>query len=136
VKPTAYVVTSGEYSDYGICAIFSTREKAERYAKERGTDNPIEEYLIDEDDELISRAIFEVVMELTSGNVIDKGQSNRLANPNERNLETRLVDLRDFNYGATGGKITVQSASFVSPDHAVKLAAEFRQNYLREHSLP
>lgn len=26
-----YVVTSGEYSDYGICAMFSSREKADRY---------------------------------------------------------------------------------------------------------
>lgn len=28
---TIYIVTSGEYSDYGIECVFSTREQAERY---------------------------------------------------------------------------------------------------------
>ena len=30
-----YVVTAGEYSDYHIVAVFSTREKAERFANKR-----------------------------------------------------------------------------------------------------
>jgi hypothetical protein len=31
---TIYIVTSGEYSDYGIDAVFSTRELAEAYIKQ------------------------------------------------------------------------------------------------------
>lgn len=42
-----YVVTSGEYSDYGINAIFSTREKAQEYVDMRTfTDNYNESYYI------------------------------------------------------------------------------------------
>lgn len=46
---TIYVVTSGEYSDYGIEAIFDTREKAELYcayqnSAERGETAEIEEW--------------------------------------------------------------------------------------------
>lgn len=44
-----YIVTSGEYSDYHICAVFSTREKAEEYVQIHGTDYGIEEYDLDEE---------------------------------------------------------------------------------------
>lgn len=44
-----YIVTEGEYSDYHICAVFSTREKAEEYVQSHGTDYGIEEYDLDED---------------------------------------------------------------------------------------
>jgi hypothetical protein len=58
-----YVVTSGAYSDYGISAVFSTREKAEefiRLRREFGTTNldgtvfysdeyTVEEYALDEE---------------------------------------------------------------------------------------
>lgn len=50
-----YVVTSGEYSDYGINSIFSTKEKAQAYidrSNKLGIDNylgwNIEEYELDE----------------------------------------------------------------------------------------
>ena len=51
-----YVVTSGEYSDYRIVAIFSTEQKAQEYIDKYGTDNvlsyssygyAIDEYEID-----------------------------------------------------------------------------------------
>lgn len=45
---TVYVVTSGEYSDYGICAVFTDKEKAELYCAAHGDkygdDCYIEEY--------------------------------------------------------------------------------------------
>lgn len=44
-----YIVTSGEYSDYGIDAVFTTKEKAVDYVERHGTDYNIEEYNIDED---------------------------------------------------------------------------------------
>jgi hypothetical protein len=43
---TVYVVTSGEYSSYGIDAVFSTREAAEFY-KSRRPGCEIEDYEID-----------------------------------------------------------------------------------------
>ena len=44
-----YIVTSGEYSDYRIDAVFSTRELAEDYIQHNGTDYRIEEYNLDEE---------------------------------------------------------------------------------------
>lgn len=42
-----YIVTEGEYSDYSIDRVFSTREKAEEYVDSVGYDTQIEEYDID-----------------------------------------------------------------------------------------
>lgn len=42
-----YLVTSGEYSDYHVDAVFSTKEKAEEYIDVKGTDYSIEEYDVD-----------------------------------------------------------------------------------------
>lgn len=45
---TVYVVTSGDYSDYGIEAIFSTQEKAAAYAEALMDANGVEEYDLDD----------------------------------------------------------------------------------------
>ena len=44
-----YIVTSGDYSDYTIEAVFSTKEKAEEYVQQHGTNYRIEDYDIDEE---------------------------------------------------------------------------------------
>mgnify|MGYP007012632358 CR=1 FL=1 len=44
-----YIVTEGEYSDYHICAVFATREKAEEYVQSKGTDYKIKEHDLDEE---------------------------------------------------------------------------------------
>lgn len=44
-----YIVTSGEYSDYHIDAVFSTQELAEDYIQQNGTDYIIEEYNLNEE---------------------------------------------------------------------------------------
>lgn len=44
-----YIVTSGEYSDYDINAVFSTKELANDYVQQHGTECCIEEYNIDEE---------------------------------------------------------------------------------------
>lgn len=43
-----YIITYGNYSDYSICAVFSTRDKAEEYIQQHGTVFRIEEHLLDE----------------------------------------------------------------------------------------
>jgi hypothetical protein len=43
-----YIVTHGDYSDYSICAVFSTRDKAEEYIQQHGNTFRIEEYSLDE----------------------------------------------------------------------------------------
>ena len=42
-----YIVTSGEYSDYQIDAVFSTEEKAHEYIQQPGSDYRIEVFDID-----------------------------------------------------------------------------------------
>lgn len=44
-----YIVTSGNYSDYSIDAVFSTKEKAVDYVEQHGTYFRIEEYDIGEE---------------------------------------------------------------------------------------
>lgn len=45
-----YIVTQGDYSDYHIEQVFSTREKAQEYIDHTGYDNSwIEEYDVDEE---------------------------------------------------------------------------------------
>ena len=48
-KKIIYIVTSGEYSDYTIDAVFTTKEKAVDYVEQHGTDYNIEEYELDEE---------------------------------------------------------------------------------------
>ena len=43
-----YIVTSGNYSDYRIDAVFTTKEKAEEYVQNNGSDYRIEVYNLDE----------------------------------------------------------------------------------------
>lgn len=44
-----YIITCGDYSDYTICAVFSTRDKAEEYIQQHGDTYRIEEYSVDEE---------------------------------------------------------------------------------------
>lgn len=48
---TAYVVTSGEYSDYRVDGVFSDKEKAESFVT-KAEDRTIETYNIDDEDQL------------------------------------------------------------------------------------
>lgn len=50
-KKIIYIVTSGEYSDYGIDAVFTTKEKANEYVQQHGTEYSIEEYELDKEAE-------------------------------------------------------------------------------------
>lgn len=43
-----YVVTSGQYSDYGICGIFSTKENAQQFISDRRELHKNDEYWYDE----------------------------------------------------------------------------------------
>lgn len=59
-KPkTAYVVTSGEYSDYHIDGVFSEKEKADFFADKDG-DRSVEEYDIDDEQMLRQENWYEV----------------------------------------------------------------------------
>lgn len=44
-----YIITYGTYSDYSICAVFSTLDKAGEYIQQHGNMFRIEEHLLDEE---------------------------------------------------------------------------------------
>ena len=44
-----YIVTSGDYSEYNINAVFTTKEKANEYIQQHGTEYRVEEYNLDEE---------------------------------------------------------------------------------------
>lgn len=57
-----YIITYGDYSDYSICAVFSTRNKAEEYIQQHGNTFRIEEHLLDEEVEQSEIWIVEIGM--------------------------------------------------------------------------
>lgn len=62
-----YIVTYGNYSDYSICAVFSTIDKAEEYVQQHGSMFRIEEHLLDE--EVKQSEIWDVEIGLLSHNI-------------------------------------------------------------------
>ena len=71
-----YIVTSGEYSDYGIDAVFTTKEKAVEYVEQHGTRYNIEEYNLDEPI-LKENKLWLISFNLEDGRIEDATVSNR-----------------------------------------------------------
>lgn len=82
---TAYVVTSGEYSDYHIDGVFSDKEKADFFADKDG-DRSVEEYDIDDEQMLRQENWYEVKIHV--------GES----------LETKDISVLNLSY-CSGNKI-------------------------------
>lgn len=92
-----YAVSTGSYSDYYIKAMFSTREKAERFkaecAKEDYDDtNEIEEWVIDLYDDCVYREIYTIIESVGYG---DKLGPYDTPYPQEESYKTS-----DFLYDA------------------------------------
>ena len=71
-----YIVTSGEYSDYRIDAVFSEKEKAEEYVQNNGSDYRIEVYNLDEPI-VNGNKLWLVSFNLENGRIEDVTVSNR-----------------------------------------------------------
>ena len=128
---TIYVVTSGQYSDYGIEAIFSNKENAERYSKEYNkttTDSDmseLEEWVMDdpENDELVSKTVWIISIRKDDGRIDCKPYETKiLTNKNKKSLAYEYPNHFYIH-------------SFISSEHATKLASEKYQQYLREHAI-
>lgn len=80
MKNKIYIVTSGEYSDYHIDAVFSTEELAVDYIQQHGIDYAIEIYNIDEEidrNTKLWRVEFDIKdCELKDARVRDYGEDN------------------------------------------------------------
>ncbi len=135
-----YVLTIGIYSDYRIIGVFTSREKAVEFcpALESGLDDGskpgLEEYDTDptKPQEKFWQETWRVYLNLSDGSLNMEAHE-----PEERG--------RDYSYSSVCPTVSSYKAqrdqlvlgeSVVSRDHALKLAAECRQAYLRDKALP
>jgi hypothetical protein len=125
-----YLVTSGSGEDYGIEAVFYTREKAEKYVLEfdktvdaYGNSPRIEEWLLDEDENLIAKQYWKCLINVESGalEIPDYGGD--------------VFDMVDLHIVATSNANNNFSficvTSYISLEHAKGVAVEHRQARLR-----
>lgn len=129
---TVYLVTSGCYSDYRVDAAFSSRKIAQNYIDKRlekdhsYRDSGIEEYEIDALAKSEHFDVWYVRMWLDDGSVIWKNQQSVF----EPKYRSRL----DNRGGTYSDRPIIDATSSVSEEHAIKIAAEERQRYLREQA--
>lgn len=110
-----YIVTSGEYSDYMIEAVFSTKEKAYEYVDQRGSDFRIEEFPIDSYVPDTSKKKWNIYLDYNTGELV------------RCNLSDGVLFNRDYFYYAK----PIFSSGFLnfnieaeSVSKAVKIASE------------
>lgn len=138
---TAYLVTSGSYSDYGIRGAFSTREKAEAFVAEfnkregRGDEAAVEEWLLDECEGEREIPYYQATMDLASGDVLE---TLTLGTLGRENAPCRVRASRAFgphwkrqeNFFPV---VIVNSPE--STEHAIRVAGDARQRWLAAGSV-
>src|SRR6267154_3215731 len=121
-----FLVTSGQYSDYSVDAVFSTHEKAMSYVGEdlEKSGCNIEEFEIDGNSGETHKDGFMVIIDLESGDITESHPSGkRLTGLNSKYESAAISDMRDFGKKGTGallGRITATVYSYVDQDHAIK----------------
>ena len=110
-----YIVTSGEYSDYHIEAVFTTKEKAVEYVEQHGTDYNIEEYDLDEEVEKKTQ-LWSIVFCIENGKLLE---GNTRSFKEDEVRDTCFVEL------SWNGKLYITFyVDADSMDRAVKIARE------------
>ena len=110
-----YIVTSGEYSDYHIEAVFTTKEKAVDYVEQHGTDYNIEEYDLDEEVEKKTQ-LWSIVFCIENGKLLE---GNTRSFKEDEVRDTCFVEL------SWNGKLYITFyVDADSMDRAVKIARE------------
>ena len=123
---TIYLVTSGEYSDYSIDGVFSTKNKAERYIKTAQAsrlyhdDYRIEKWVLDRALREKSYKEWHCSIMLETGEMSDVKFNEEFGIPAS---STSYTDIRAFSY------------SCKSKSHCLKLAVEARQKWMRAQAL-
>jgi hypothetical protein len=125
---TVYVVTAGCYSDYRIEGVFSTREGADRFAAEFGDDaNPIEEFEVDGRAAESRQTIYWVRVDLDGSAGGDRATHEVTT--------ARYTKVDQCGWGTDRSPVCWWGQSAVSRDHALKLAIEARQAWLRNNAV-
>lgn len=111
-----FVVTAGSYSDYRVCGIYSTREKAERAKDVFNADNDIEEWTLDE--------MPECPPGLVAWRVHIQKDGAAKASRTEAPVHAHWMELVPYSTSGNGGCTTEMYAA--DEKHAIKIANERR----------
>lgn len=76
IMEKVYIVTSGDYSDYHIDAVFSTRKKAKEYVDAHGSDYCVEEYPVDDTPVEKKESIWLASIDWKTGEVMSANPEN------------------------------------------------------------
>jgi hypothetical protein len=133
-----YIVTAGDYSDYYICGVFSSEEKAKVCVEDTPDgDYKIEEYSVDTMPKQIFRERYSVYIDV-NGNEDGKGSCyvENITEIADEHLRGRSQFIKDYVSLKRPHPVTgFCGYSYESKDHAFKLAVECRQAWLRENGL-
>lgn len=117
-KPkTAYVVTSGEYSDYRVDGVFSDKEKADSFAK-KAEDRTIEKYNIDDEEQLRKEYWYEISIR------IDNSSKAKNVSVNDLSQSGQFFDAVRFRSGEGIGSSFYFYLKAIDRDKAKAIALE------------
>jgi hypothetical protein len=119
-----YVLTQGKFSDCHIIGIFSTSEVAEKVrAGATDTSVQVEERTLDAVADLELGTVWHANIRLDDGSAYQRYEEERFRHP----TETAILFYHDF----TNVPLIIEVRSPISAEHAVKVAVEKRQEWLR-----
>lgn len=117
-KPkTAYVVTSGEYSDYRVDGVFSDKEKADSFAL-KAEDRTIEKYNIDDEEQLRKEYWYEISIR------IDNSSKAKNVSVNDLSQSGQFFDVVRFRSGDGIGSRFYFYLKAIDRDKAKAIALE------------
>lgn len=123
-----YVLTEGSYSDYHIVGIFSTLAGAEK-VRSGSTDTSVqvEEWTIDADTELEWGTVWHADIRLGDGLARQRYEEQRFRHPAETVVQ--------ICHDCANAPFIIEVRSPISAEHAMKVAVEKRQEWLRTKEL-
>ena len=132
-----YAVNTGCYSDYRIVGIYSTKSKAEEYMEKcRNSDacwskdfNDIEVFILDQGLQEREFTRYSVGVFVDTGEVKEDYAQNYWGLPQNKVTQTAKIP-------CYRNRLMIRAESFKSKAHAIKLAVEARQAYLRKQTEP
>lgn len=121
-----YVITKGEYSDYGICAVTENKEKAEllkKYYSDEWNEAKIEEYDTENPATVNLEPMFKIYFD-------DKGNIESIKEYNNLDYESEeRISYYDSWVNSKGMFVSVKAET---KEQAIKIASERRAKCLAE----
>ena len=125
-----FLVCQGEYSDYHVCGVFSTREKAEAHIvvlkqAEWHDDPEIETWVVDERAKDVYQELHWAQIRISDGAITYTCSRWDTEPPNYTLTHVHCLPYAHY----------IEACSAKGREHAKKLAVEARQKYMREKGL-